>query len=63
LGLSSKGAFRRHPLNSAQRCRFCCPNNGVLDVLKDDILGVDKAGYVWVERQERASPTGWVALG
>jgi len=35
----------------------------VLDSLKDDILGVDKAGYVWVERQDRASPTGWVALG
>ena len=35
----------------------------VLDSLKHDILGVDKAGYVWVERQDRASPTGWVALG
>ena len=35
----------------------------VLDSLKHDILGVDKARYVWVERQDRASPTGWVALG
>ena len=34
----------------------------VLDSLKDDILTTDKADYVWVERQDRASPTGWVAL-
>lgn len=34
----------------------------VLDSLKDDILTTDKANYVWVERQDRASHTGWVAL-
>ena len=34
----------------------------VLDSLKDDILTTDKADYVWVERQDRASGTGWVAL-
>jgi predicted transglutaminase-like cysteine proteinase len=34
----------------------------VLDSLKDDILTTDKANYVWVERQDRASATGWVAL-
>jgi len=34
----------------------------VLDSLKDDILTTDKADYVWVERQDRTSGTGWVAL-
>ena len=34
----------------------------VLDSLKDDILTADKADYVWVERQDRASGTGWIAL-
>jgi len=34
----------------------------VLDSLKDDILTTDKADYVWVERQDPASRTGWVAL-
>ena len=34
----------------------------VLDSLKDEILTTDKAGYVWVERQDRASRTGWIAL-
>ena len=32
----------------------------VLDSLKDDILTADKADYVWVERQDSASRTGWV---
>jgi len=34
----------------------------VLDSLKNDILTTDKADYVWVERQDPASRTGWVAL-
>lgn len=34
----------------------------VLDSLKDDILTTDKADYVFVERQDRASSTGWIAL-
>ena len=34
----------------------------VLDSLKDEILTTDKADYVWVERQDPASRTGWVAL-
>ena len=34
----------------------------VLDSLKDDILTTDKTDYVWVERQDRASDTGWIAL-
>jgi len=34
----------------------------VLDSLKDEILTTDKADYVWVERQDAASRTGWVAL-
>lgn len=34
----------------------------VLDSLKDEILATDKVGYVWVERQDRASPSGWIAL-
>jgi predicted transglutaminase-like cysteine proteinase len=34
----------------------------VLDSLKDEILTAQKADYVWVERQDRTSPTGWVAL-
>ena len=34
----------------------------VLDSLKDDILTTDQADYVFVERQDRASGTGWIAL-
>ena len=34
----------------------------VLDSLKNEILTTDKADYVWVERQDPASRTGWVAL-
>ena len=34
----------------------------VLDSLKDEILAPGQAGYVWVERQDRDSSTGWVAL-
>lgn len=34
----------------------------VLDSLKDEILTTDKADYVWVERQDPTSRTGWVAL-
>ena len=34
----------------------------VLDSLKDEILATDQTDYVWVERQDRASRTGWVAL-
>lgn len=34
----------------------------VLDSLKDEILTTDKADYVWVERQDLASRTGWVTL-
>jgi predicted transglutaminase-like cysteine proteinase len=34
----------------------------VLDSLKDEILTTDKADYVWVERQDAASRTGWVTL-
>ncbi len=34
----------------------------VLDSLKDEILTTDKADYVWVERQDSASRTGWLAL-
>jgi predicted transglutaminase-like cysteine proteinase len=34
----------------------------VLDSLKDEILATDRTDYVWVERQDRASRTGWVAL-
>jgi predicted transglutaminase-like cysteine proteinase len=34
----------------------------VLDSLKDEILATGQADYVWVERQDRASRTGWIAL-
>jgi len=34
----------------------------VLDSLKHEILTTDKTNYVWVERQDRVSSTGWVAL-
>ena len=34
----------------------------VLDSLKNEILTTDKADYVWVEWQDPASRTGWVAL-
>lgn len=34
----------------------------VLDNLQDQILPPDQVGYVWVERQDSASRTGWVAL-
>jgi len=34
----------------------------VLDSLKNEILTTDKADYIWVERQDPASRTGWVAL-
>jgi len=34
----------------------------VLDSLKDEILAPGQTSYVWVERQDRASRTGWVAL-
>jgi len=34
----------------------------VLDNLQDEILQPDQTGYVWVERQDAASRTGWVAL-
>ena len=34
----------------------------VLDNLQDQILPPDQVGYIWVERQDVASRTGWVAL-
>lgn len=34
----------------------------VLDNLQDQILPPDQVGYVWVERQDSASRTGWAAL-
>jgi predicted transglutaminase-like cysteine proteinase len=34
----------------------------VLDNLQDEILPPDQTGYIWVERQDSASRTGWVAL-
>jgi len=34
----------------------------VLDNLQDQILPPGELGYVWVERQDPASRTGWVAL-
>ena len=34
----------------------------VLDNLQDEILPPGQTGYVWVERQDTASRTGWVAL-
>lgn len=34
----------------------------VLDNLQDEILPSDQVGYVWVERQDSASRTGWVAM-
>jgi predicted transglutaminase-like cysteine proteinase len=34
----------------------------VLDNLQDQILPPGELGYVWVERQDSASRTGWVAL-
>jgi predicted transglutaminase-like cysteine proteinase len=34
----------------------------VLDNMNDEILAPEKTGYVWVERQDSASRTGWVAM-
>jgi len=34
----------------------------VLDNLQDEILPPGQTGYAWVERQDTASRTGWVAL-
>ncbi len=34
----------------------------VLDSLQDDILPPDQTGYIWVERQDASSRTGWVAM-
>jgi predicted transglutaminase-like cysteine proteinase len=34
----------------------------VLDNLRDDILPQSKIDYTWVERQDRASSTGWTSL-
>lgn len=34
----------------------------VLDNLQDEILPSDQVGYLWVERQDMGSRTGWVAL-
>jgi predicted transglutaminase-like cysteine proteinase len=34
----------------------------VLDNLQDEILPPDQVGYVWVQRQDSASRTGWIAL-
>jgi len=34
----------------------------VLDSLKNEIVTTDKTQYVWVERQDRASRTGWMSL-
>jgi predicted transglutaminase-like cysteine proteinase len=34
----------------------------VLDNMQDDILPPDKTGYIWVERQDPASRTGWLAM-
>jgi predicted transglutaminase-like cysteine proteinase len=34
----------------------------VLDNLQDEILPPDQTGYIWVERQDAASRSGWVAL-
>ena len=34
----------------------------VLDNAQRDILPADQTGYHWIERQDAASPTGWMAL-
>jgi predicted transglutaminase-like cysteine proteinase len=34
----------------------------VLDNAQGDILPAEKTGYRWIERQDAASPTGWVAM-
>jgi predicted transglutaminase-like cysteine proteinase len=34
----------------------------VLDSAQRDILPADQTGYHWIERQDAASPTGWIAL-
>jgi predicted transglutaminase-like cysteine proteinase len=34
----------------------------VLDNLNDDILAAEKTNYSWLERQDPASRTGWVAM-
>jgi predicted transglutaminase-like cysteine proteinase len=34
----------------------------VLDNMQDDILAPDKTGYIWIERQDPASRTGWLAM-
>lgn len=34
----------------------------VLDNLRDELLPSDQVGYLWVERQDMGSRTGWVAL-
>lgn len=34
----------------------------VLDNMQDDILPPDKTGYTWIERQDPASRTGWLAM-
>ena len=34
----------------------------VLDNLKDDIVAPSDTGYVWLERQDPLSRTGWIAL-
>jgi len=34
----------------------------VLDNMNDDILAPDRTEYTWVERQDPASRTGWVAM-
>jgi predicted transglutaminase-like cysteine proteinase len=34
----------------------------VLDNAQQDILLADQTGYHWIERQDAASATGWIAL-
>jgi len=34
----------------------------VMDNARRDILPADQTGYHWVERQDAASPTGWIAM-
>jgi len=34
----------------------------VLDNTQSDILPAEKTGYRWIERQDAASPTGWIAM-
>lgn len=34
----------------------------VLDNMNDDVLAPEKTDYAWIERQDPASRTGWVAL-